>query len=82
MAEYYVKRTKQYELEVAKFLNGASEPEAVYTVATEVQNNIEMPISCNCPRWSRKNTIFCRHTKMVEKFLNQGEPVPFVHIQE
>jgi len=70
MAEYVIKRVAVDRYEVAKF-DGDAAPEAVYTVVRGTSR-----LLCNCAAATFRKKP-CRHTEMVEGFLEAGEPVPY-----
>lgn len=65
--EYYTRQLNFETWEVAKF-DGSDSPTAVYKIRRDVKGKLR----CDCPRWMRKSTTACKHTAMVETYINKG----------
>lgn len=70
MIEYYVKRKGGTEFEVAKF-TGDSTPEATYQVDWSSSFSKGR---CDCMAYRSGKTRPCKHMKLVQAFILQGEP--------
>lgn len=74
--EYYIKAKGDNHFSVAKFAGGGDQPLEEYEVVMQ-----KKPI-CNCMAWITGKTRPCKHAGMVQKFIDAGQPVPFVLTQE
>ena len=79
--EYYVKRTHNApnEFQVSKF-EGGEQPENEYRVLWHFTSAVGN--KCDCMAWRSKRTRPCKHIRMVEAFINAGEPIPYLFTGE
>lgn len=74
--EYYVRRLLNGSYNVTKF-EGRREPSAVYNLTKGRGHWV-----CSCPAYSKARGQNCKHGKLVDAFIAQGELVPSVFKEE
>ena len=72
-SDYYVAQKDSTTYAVTKFSEGESEPSANYTVKEDELYDF----LCDCPKWMKKKTTFCKHTELVKGWINGGKPTPY-----
>lgn len=69
--EYYIRRLTNGSYNVSKF-EGREAPSAVYNL-TKHRSGYWV---CSCPAYTRDGGKNCKHGRMVQEFIDAGEPIP------